>query len=255
MIIASDLQKTFVRGFGPFRQETPVLKGFDFHANAGQVTGVLGPNGAGKTTLFRIISGLEKPTSGTIFVNGINPWDNPKFSRGNISLLPEDPGIAGDVSGYDHLWIFAIMMGLEKSHISPALEAVKEALGLGKFWTRPSSGYSRGQKARISLARIHLMPQASVYIFDEPSNGLDFEGVSRLHSFIRALADQGKTVLVASHILSDLRHLCDRIVGIDDGHAASQETLKSWLEAHEQVRARVGEQTVASLLQGKEEEK
>lgn len=250
MIIAKDLHKTFTRGFSFLRQSTPVLKGFDFQAHPGQVTGVLGPNGAGKTTFFRLISGLEKPTSGKILVDGVDPWENPHYSRGHIALLPEDPGVPSDMTGYRHLWVFGVMMGMDIKQLRPALARVEEALQLQSFWNRPSGTYSRGQRARIALGRLYLMPQATTYIFDEPSNGLDFEAVARLHGFIRRLADEGKTVLVASHIISDLRHLCDRLVGIDNGQAATEETLKKWLHAHEQVRARTGEQATAGLLGG-----
>ena len=238
MIVAQDLHKTFVRGLAWWRKSVPVLNGFDFHARPGEVTGVLGPNGAGKTTFFRMISGLERPTSGSLLVDGIDPWQNPKYSRGHIALLPEDAGIPGDITGYHHLWIFGIMMGYSPEPLREALAVAGQDLSLESFWSRPAGTYSRGQKARISLARLKLMPQATTFIFDEPSNGLDFEAVARLHKFIRNLADEGKTVLVASHIISDLRHLCDRLVGIDGGKAATRDTLSSWLAAHDQVRAR-----------------
>lgn len=238
MIVAQDLHKTYSRGLAWWRQSVPVLKGFDFEAKPGEITGVLGPNGAGKTTFFRMISGLEKPSSGTLLVNGVNPWENPKYSRGHIALLPEEAGVPNDLPGYRHLWIYGVMMGYSPGPLKEALVQVAQDLALEGFWMRPAGTYSRGQKARISLARLKLMPDATTFIFDEPSNGLDFEAVSRLHRFIRGLADEGKTVLVASHIISDLRHLCDRLVGIDNGRTATPEILASWLEAHEQVRAR-----------------
>ena len=91
MIVAQDLHKTFVRGLAWWRKSVPVLNGFDFQARPGEVTGVLGPNGAGKTTFFRMISGLERPTSGSLLVDGIDPWQNPKYSRGHICLLYTSP--------------------------------------------------------------------------------------------------------------------------------------------------------------------
>lgn len=251
MIVANGLVKTFHSGFAWWRQSHPVLRGFEFQARPGEITGVLGPNGAGKTTFFRLISGLEKPSEGQILVDGVDPWQNPTFSRGHIALLPEDPGIPGDMTGYRHLWVFGVMMGLSETQLHPLLDQVGNDLHLTGYWTRKSAGYSRGERARIALARLYLMPSATTFIFDEPSNGLDFEAVSRLHKFIRRLADEGKTVLVASHIISDLRHLCDRLVGIDGGRAASDETLRAWLSAHDQVRARVGEETLNGLLESR----
>jgi ABC-type multidrug transport system ATPase subunit len=241
MIIARNLEKTFTTGWAWWRKSTPVLKGFDFQALPGQITGLLGPNGAGKTTFFRIVTGLEKPTGGTITVDGLDPWEDPDHSRGRIALLPEEPGISRDMTGYAHLWIFGAMMGMNKPQIEAALAQARDALDLGSFWYRKFGSNSRGQKARLALARLLLMPEATVYIFDEPSNGLDFESVSKVHAFIRKLASEGKTVLVASHILSDLQHLCDTMVGLEDGKSASSETLKRWLSDHARSRATAAE--------------
>lgn len=237
MIIARDLEKTFTRGFSLWKSENKVLRGFDFQALPGQVTGLIGPNGAGKTTFFRIVTGLEKPTGGSISVDGFNPWEDPDESRGRIALLPESPGVAKDMSGRDHLWVFGAMMGLKKREIEAALVQANEALDLSGFWHQLFGRTSRGQKARIALARLLFMPQASVFIFDEPSNGLDFESVAKVHRLIRRLAQEGKTVLVASHILSDLTHLCDHMVGIKDGRQADPALVSQWLLDHEENRA------------------
>lgn len=244
MIEIQSLQKTYVHGFGPWRKTTPVLRGFDFQAHPGQVTGVLGPNGAGKTTLFRIIAGLEKPSGGSVLINGLNPWENPVAMRGRITLLPEEPGVSWQDTGQGHLYEFGIMMGLSPARLKHALASADDTLKLSSFWTRGFRTYSRGQKARVALARMLLMPEATVMIFDEPSNGLDFESVSRLHQFIRQQAREGRTILVASHILSDLKHLCDRLVGLSDGRAATADELAAWLQAHEQVRGTVSQEEV-----------
>lgn len=243
MIEIKSLQKTYVSGWGPWRKATPVLHGFDFTAHPGQVTGVLGPNGAGKTTLFRIIAGLERPSSGTVLIDGVNPWEDPVAVRGRIALLPEEPGVSDHDTGQGHLYEFGIMMGFDPAQVRSLLGSADETLHLSSFWARGFRTYSRGQKARVALARMLLMPKASVMIFDEPSNGLDFESVSRLHRFIREQAREGKTILVASHILSDLKHLCDRLVGLSGGKAATATELKDWLDAHEQVRGQHGVET------------
>lgn len=236
MIHVTDLVKTFTRGFGPWRVNTPVLRGFNFTARPGEVTGILGPNGAGKTTLFRIIAGMESATSGLVRVNGVDPWHEPGKIRGMVALLPEDPGVPRIETGQSHLFEFGIMMGMTPSQVRTALEKADESLMFSSFWTRGFQTYSRGQKARIALARMLLMPEASVMIFDEPSNGLDFESVARLHKFIRSQAREGKVVLVTSHILADLKRLCDRLVGIKDGQAATPDMLESWVRSHEELR-------------------
>lgn len=239
MIKATQVHKTYTSGFFWWKKTVPVLKGFNFEARPGQVTGVLGPNGAGKTTFFRILCGFEKLNSGSIEVDGIDPTVNPGLLRGKIAFLPEEPGVPPEMPGYHHLWVFGAMMGLNTTQIRHNIDLADQTLHLKSFWDRPFSTYSRGQKSRIALARMRLIPEASIFIFDEPSNGLDFEAVSRLHLFIRQLAKEGKTILVASHILSDLRHLCDTMIGIDDGQQAQPQKLQGWLLAHEQSQAQI----------------
>lgn len=237
MIHVQGLEKTYHAGWAWWKTKTPVLKGFDFVAQPGEVTGIVGPNGAGKTTFFRILCGLEKADAGTVMVDGHHPLLDPQSMRGRIALLPEEPGVNRDMAGRQHLWMFGAMMGMSAPQIVKALRSCDELLDLSSFWTRRFATYSRGQRARVALARMKMMPEASVFIFDEPSNGLDFEAVARLHGFIRQLAKEGKTVLVTSHILSDLQHVCDRLVGLDGGKAATKERLSAWLDAHAKTQA------------------
>lgn len=239
MIHVEGLKKTYHTGWAWWKTQTSVLKGFDFMARPGEVTGIVGPNGAGKTTFFRILCGLEKADAGTVMVDGLYPLADPQSMRGRIALLPEEPGVNRDMAGRQHLWMFGAMMGMRAPEIVQALRSCDELLDLSSFWKRSFVTYSRGQRARIALARMNLMSSASVFIFDEPSNGLDFEAVARLHGFIRHLAREGKTVLVTSHILSDLQHVCNRLVGIDGGKTATEERLSAWLTAHAQTQAGV----------------
>lgn len=232
MIIVQDIHKSYRTGLFGLGPVVPVLRGFDFKAHPGEVVGVLGPNGAGKTTFFRVLCGLERIQLGNVQINGVDPQINPQNMRGKIALLPENAGLSPTDIGVDHLHIFGLMMGLKPADIRQRLNGADEHLQLQSFWKRPFSSYSRGQKARIALARLNLMPEANVYIFDEPSNGLDFEAVSRVHKFIRNLARDGNTVLLASHIISDLRHVCDRLTGIVDGRAASNVEVQDWLDRH-----------------------
>ena len=232
MIRAQGVTKQFKGGWLGLGAPIPVLRGFDFEAHPGTITGLLGPNGAGKTTFFRGLTGLEAMDGGLLEVDGIDPTRAPKLLRGRVALLPEEPGVDTHSSGLLHLELFALMQGLSTARARPLIAEANQHLLLEGFWKRPFRTYSRGQKARIALARLRLMERAQVMIFDEPSNGLDFESVGRLHAFIRALAQEGKTVVVSSHILSDLRVLCDRLVGLVDGKAATSEQVEAWMGAH-----------------------
>lgn len=232
MIQAHGVHKAFPTGWFGRGRPVEVLRGFDFQALPGEVTGLLGRNGAGKTTFFRGITGLERFDAGSLLVDGIDPGLNPVALRGRVALLPEEPGIDPTSTGRLHLETFATLQGLPLARARELLDQANAYLNITDFWDRPFRTYSRGQKSRISLARLRLIDRAQVFIFDEPSNGLDFEAVGRLHSFIRALARDGKTVVVSSHILNDLRVLCDRLVGLIDGVAATPEQVQEWMQAH-----------------------
>lgn len=238
MIHATNIHKTFVSGMPWNRKRVPVLSGFDFQAQPGQVTGLLGPNGAGKTTFFRGLAGLERFDSGQLLVDGVDPGVHPHKVRGRLALLPEEPGVGQHEKGRQHLMLFGTMCGLSRAQIAQRLEQIDAHLLLSPYWDRPFSTYSRGQKARVAIARVRLLPDPRILIFDEPSNGLDFEAVGRLHMFIRELASEGRTILVASHILRDLRALCDRLVGIEGGRNADPATIDAWMLAHAQGAVR-----------------
>ena len=232
MIRSQGVTKQFKGGFLGLGAPICVLKGFDFEARPGEITGLLGPNGAGKTTFFRGVTGLDRMDSGNLEVDGIDPGKHPKALRGRVALLPEEPGVDPHSSGLLHLELFALLQKIPRRRAQDLIAQANADLVLEDFWKRPFRTYSRGQKARIALARLRLMERAQVMIFDEPSNGLDFQSVGRLHAFIRSLAEEGKTVVVSSHILSDLRALCDRLVGLVDGTAATSDQVDAWMSAH-----------------------
>lgn len=237
MISAQGITKSFRQGFLGTKPPKQVLRGFDFEARPGEITGLLGPNGAGKTTFFRCLTGLEKIDRGTLHINGIDPGRHPEQVCSQISLLPEEPGVEPHVTGRYHLELFGTMTGLPLKTLRERLKEVDAHLDIMSFWEAPFRSYSRGMKARIALARMRLNDQAQVLIFDEPSNGLDFEVAARLHQYIRAMANEGRTVLISSHVLNDLRVLCDRLVGLHNGQAASEEQIQSWMKAHEKFQS------------------
>lgn len=230
MIQVRGATKTFKTGW-LVRHTVHALRGLDFDASPGQVTGLLGPNGAGKTTFFRGLCGFERFDAGSVSVDGVDPGRNPEAVRGRIAMLPEEPGARLHQSGLEHLRLYALMMGLGRAG-ERMIADCDQALDLAPFWERPFRTYSKGQKARIALARLQLAPQARVLIFDEPSNGLDFQSVARLHGVIRNMAREGRTVLVASHVLGDLRALCDKLVGIHEGRQAPAALVEEWMQAH-----------------------
>jgi ABC-2 type transport system ATP-binding protein len=182
-----------------------------FDVPAGQVTGFLGPNGAGKSTTMRIVMGLDRPTAGTALVNGKRYVELAEPLNQVGALL--DPGaMHPGRTGRGHLRIGARTNGIPLRRV----EEVIEQVGLGAAARRRVKGYSLGMRQRLGIAAA-LLGDPQVLLFDEPVNGLDLDGVRWIRSLLRGFADEGRTVLVSSHLMSEMQLIADRIVIIGRG--------------------------------------
>jgi ABC-2 type transport system ATP-binding protein len=177
----------------------------------GSVTAFLGPNGAGKTTTMRAILGLVAPTSGRALIGGRPYRDLPSPRREVGALLGPDGAHPGR-SGRDHLRVITTAAGLDRTRIDEVLALVE----LTAAADRRVGGYSLGMRQRLGLAAA-LLGDPAVLIADEPANGLDPEGIAWLREFLRRAADDGRTVLVSSHLLAEVARTADRIVIISEG--------------------------------------
>src|SRR3954452_11468060 len=199
----------------------PVLAvdNLSFTVDEGRVVGFLGPNGAGKTTTLRMLLGLVRPTSGDATVHG-KPFvalDDP--ARGVGAVL--DGGMLHPGrTGRNHLRALARAAGVADARIDELLELV--ALTPAK--NRRAGGYSLGMRQRLGLAAA-LLGDPRVLILDEPANGLDPEGIRWLRDFLRGLADEGRMVLLSSHVRSEIHQTADSVVVIDRGPLVANETV------------------------------
>jgi ABC-2 type transport system ATP-binding protein len=190
-----------------------------FQVDEGTVAGFLGPNGAGKTTTLRMLLGLVAPTSGTAAVGGRRYRDLPDPVR-RVGAVLEAGGFHPGRSARDHLRVQATAAGLPQGRVDQVLEQT----GLAGAARRRVGGYSLGMRQRLGLAAA-LLGDPEVLILDEPANGLDPEGVHWLRGLVRGLADQGRTVLVSSHVLAEVAQTVDQVVIIDRGRLVAQSTL------------------------------
>jgi ABC-2 type transport system ATP-binding protein len=182
-----------------------------FTAPAGKVTGFLGPNGAGKTTTFRCLLGLAEPTSGAALIDG-RPYRELPSPRHRVGAVLESTGFHPRRTGRNHLRVIARAAGIDTGRIDPLLELV----GLATAADRSVGGYSLGMRQRLGLAAAMLGDPGAV-VLDEPANGLDPEGVSWVRRLLRIWADEGRTVVVSSHLLAEVAQVVDRVVIIRDG--------------------------------------
>jgi ABC-2 type transport system ATP-binding protein len=190
-----------------------------FQVDPGTVVGFLGPNGAGKTTTLRMLLGLVTPTAGTATIAGRPYRELPDPAR-RVGAVLEASGFHPGRSARDHLRVLATAAGLDPRRVDKVLEQI----GLAAAGRRRVGGFSLGMRQRLGLAAA-LLGDPDVLILDEPANGLDPEGVHWLRGLVRGLADQGRTVLVSSHVLAEVAQTVDQVVIIDRGRLVAQSTL------------------------------
>ena len=181
------------------------------HVRPGSVTGFLGPNGAGKTTTMRLALGLVAPSAGRALIGG-RPYAELSSPRRTVGALLGPDGFHPGRSGRNHLRVIAVAAGLPARRVDVVLDLVE----LTAAADRRVGTYSLGMRQRLGLATA-LLGDPAVLIADEPANGLDPEGIAWLRGFLRGAADDGRTVLVSSHLLAEVARTADRIVVISEG--------------------------------------
>ena len=192
-----------------------------FTVEPGRVTGFLGPNGAGKTTTLRMLLGLVAPTSGTATFGGIRYRDLPQ-PLSTVGAALEAASFHPGRTARNHLGIYAIAAGLPAERVTEVLRKV----GLADYADRRVGGYSLGMRQRLGLAYA-MIGDPGVLVLDEPINGLDPEGIKWIRGFLRDMAAEGRTVLVSSHLLSEVQQSVDEVVIIAKGSLAHRGTLAS----------------------------
>jgi ABC-2 type transport system ATP-binding protein len=226
---------------------TTAVSDLTFTVRPGEVTGFLGPNGAGKSTTMRMILGLDEPTSGSVMVNGRPPRTHRAPLREAGGLL--DPrAVHPSRSAYHHLLALARTSGIRPSRVGEVIEAV----GLGAVAGRRAGKFSLGMSQRLGIAAALLGDPATV-VLDEPVNGLDVEGIRWIRTLLRDLADQGKTVFVSSHLMSEIAQTATRLIVIGRGQLIADTTVAEFIAsaAPPAVRVRSSDQhALAGLLQG-----
>ena len=178
---------------------------------AGVVAGLVGPNGAGKTTIMAMLLGLARPSSGHATVLGHDIGD-PAGYLGRVGALIEAPAFHGGLSGEANLRLLAALGG----HARPGIEALLELVGLADRGADQYRTYSLGMKQRLGIAAA-LLGDPELVLLDEPSNGVDAEGMREIRGIVTAVADAGRTVIVSSHLLVELEQVCDWLVVVDRG--------------------------------------
>lgn len=221
MIEVRDVRKSF--------GDVKALKGVSFTARDAQITALLGPNGAGKTTLLRTLVGLLRRDAGSIAIDGVDPQQDPMSVRRNIGFLTDQFGLYERLSTREYLAYFGQLNGMSKPDIARRIDEVAELLGMEDIVNRRSKGFSQGQRIKVALART-LLHKPRHLLLDEPSRGLDVMSTRALRRALVLLREQGCCVIMATHVMQEVTHLCDDVIVIAQGQSVAQGTPQQLCE-------------------------
>jgi ABC-type multidrug transport system ATPase subunit len=215
-----------------------------FTAPAGAVTALIGPNGSGKTTLLLLLTGLLKPDAGRANIVGYDLTEHNLEARSRVGWMPDVFGTWDALTCTEILRTFAHAYGIERAHSAAVVSEALTRVHLGEFADRSARVLSRGQKQRLGLARA-LLHNPDVLLLDEPASGLDPRSRIELRDLLRGLAEEGKTVVVSSHVLSELEEVYDHAVFLSRGRTvdttgpANEPVTRGWrLDATDPVGLR-----------------
>ena len=208
MIEAQELTKHFKR--------LVAVDTVSFVCHDGEIFGLLGPNGAGKTTLLRLLATVLEPTAGTALVDGLDVRTESGRVRARIGLLVETAGLYARFTPREHLRFYGRLQGLGGSQLEQRINAVLEMLEMADFADRRTEGFSVGMHRRVILgeALIHAPPNV---ILDEPTAGLDVMSTRTVRALITRFRDEGRCVLLSTHLMGEAQRLCDRVAIIHEG--------------------------------------
>ncbi len=207
----------------------------EFSVMPGDVFGLLGPNGAGKTTIIRMLLGLVKPSVGRAVLFGQDIASHKADILHRTSAIVEAPALYPHLDGWDNLRVMALSAGVNDQQ---RMREVLDQMGLTRAAKQKFRTYSLGMKQRLCIAAA-LLTNPQLIILDEPTNGLDPAGMRDIRELIKMLSEQGRTVLLSSHLLNEVQQVCNRVAIIERGRIIAQGVVEELLAAHSYVQLRV----------------
>ncbi len=217
-----------VKGLTRYYGALKAVDDLTFSLEAGTILGFIGPNGAGKSTTMRIIATLDMPTAGEVLLDGRSLVARPDQARPLLGYMPDRYGTYDDMTVFEFLDFFARAYKLRGAERKARVDSVMDFTGVLPLKDKLTSELSKGMKQRVALGRT-LLHDPRLLILDEPADGLDPRARIELRELLRALAAQGKAVLISSHILTELSEICDTCAIIEQGHLLATGTVQEVL--------------------------
>lgn len=210
--------------FGKEISKFSALNGLNLNVEKGQIYGFLGPNGAGKTTTIKCIIGILEADSGNIIIDGKNIEGNGLYFKNKIGFLPEQVGLYGRLTAKESLQFYGGFYNLSENEIEKRGKSLLAKLGLEKDANRKVSEYSLGMRKRLALC-IALLNEPEILVLDEPTSGLDPRGVKALRIVLKELNRKGLTIILSSHVLTEVQEICSHVGIINNGKLIREESI------------------------------
>lgn len=223
VVACRNLGKTYRAGF---RRRVDALSGLSFSVRRGTVFALVGPNGSGKTTTLKLLTGLARPTAGEVLLWGAPP--SQRSVRARMGFLPEESYLPRFLTGREAVDFYARLYGLSVTARRARIPPLLERVGLSTAADRPIREYSKGMARRVGLAQA-LVADPELVVLDEPTSGLDPVATREVKDLVSDLARAGKTVIVSSHLLSDLESIADELVILAGGRPRIQGSVQGLL--------------------------
>lgn len=215
------------REFTSKTEKFVAVKDVSFQVEKGQIVALLGPNGAGKTTTVKMIAGYLSPTSGNVFIDGVDTGVVTNLLQDKVAtVFGGELGFYARSTAFDNLKFFAILFKIPRNERSKRIEKALKAVKLFDVSNKKVGAFSRGMRQRLHIARA-LLKDTDIILLDEPTSGLDVEIAHEIRELIRTLANNGKTILLTSHTMSEIESLADRVLLIGAGKIVHDGTIAS----------------------------
>ncbi|MDJ0763555.1 MAG: ATP-binding cassette domain-containing protein [Myxococcota bacterium] len=241
MIRVTGLRKSF--------KQVRAVDEVSFEAGDGEITGLLGPNGAGKTTVLRILYGLLSADGGTAEIDGIDALTKRQEAQARIGALPDTLGLYKRLTAREHIHYYGELRGLGGKDLKARTNALIDKLDMNEIADRRVAGFSAGERMKVNIARA-LIHEPQNVLLDEPTNGLDIMSTRKMRGMLLALKEEGRCVLLSSHVMQEVSALCDRVVIISQGKVVASGTPD---EIRESAGADNLEDAFVSLADGNRE--
>ena len=207
------------------------LRGLSYVFGPGEIIGLLGPNGAGKTTTLRIISSLDLPTAGDVYIDKQSVMEEPQEICKSVGFMPDALPSHRDMTVHEYLVFYARAYGLSRRQSIRTVEGLEEFTKLQSMQNKFLGKLSKGMKQRVSLARA-LVHDPPVLLLDEPAAGLDPRARVEFREILKALSDRGKAMMISSHIISELEEICSGVIIMEKGKKLCSGTIEELMDQH-----------------------